>query len=35
MLGSPVAWTVAAAKAWMTTEQYSQLKRLLLTLKYS
>ena len=35
LFGSPAFASVDAAKAWMTTEQYSQLKRLLLTLKYS
>jgi hypothetical protein len=35
LFGSPAFASVDAANAWMTTEQYSQLKRLLLTLKYS
>ena len=35
LFGSPAFASVDAAKAWMTTEQYSQLKRLLLSLKYS
>ena len=35
LFGSPAFASVDDAKAWMTTEQYSQLKRLLLSLKYS
>jgi hypothetical protein len=35
LFGSPAFASVDAAKAWMTTEQYIQLKRLLLSLKYS
>jgi len=35
LFASPAFASVDAAKAWMTTEQYSQLKRLLLSLKYS
>lgn len=35
LFGSPAFASVDAAKAWMITEQYSQLKRLLLSLKYS
>ncbi|WP_427133627.1 hypothetical protein [Pseudarthrobacter sp. S9] len=35
IFGSPAFASVEAAKAWMTTEQYSQLKRLLFSLKYS
>lgn len=35
LFGSPAFASVDAAKAWMTTEQYIQLKRLLLTLKYN
>ena len=35
LFGNPAFASVDAAKAWMTTEQYIQLKRLLLSLKYS
>lgn len=35
LFGSPAFASVDSAKAWMITEQYSQLKRLLLSLKYS
>ena len=35
LFGSPAFASVDSAKAWMTTEQYIQLKRLLLSLKYS
>jgi hypothetical protein len=35
LFGAPAFPSVDAAKAWMTTDQYSQLKRLLLSLKYS
>jgi hypothetical protein len=35
LFGSPAFASVDAARAWMTTEQYGQLKRLLLSLKYS
>ncbi|AXJ10134.1 hypothetical protein [Arthrobacter sp. PM3] len=35
LFGNPAFPSVDAARAWMTTEQYSQLKRLLLSLKYS
>lgn len=35
LFGNPAFPSVDAARAWMTTEQYSQLKRLLLSLKYT
>ena len=35
LFGSPAFASVDAARAWMTTEQYGQLKRLLLSLQYN
>ena len=35
IFGSPAFASVDDARAWMTTDQYGQLKRLLLSLKYS
>ncbi len=35
LFGSPAFASVDAARTWMTTEQYGQLKRLLLSLQYS